>query len=210
MQIQEVISIVIAFISLSVSAGTFFLTQRPPVLESYIGPIIKVYYPSDGGFAFYLPISFINYASRTGVVVRSAVIIYRKDTPQEQYFIEWDSFSTFTSDENSWTFSEVASILAIPGKSAVSKIAWFRWKPSSHPTLQIRPGEYILTFYYWTKSKGRPQVDVPHELYISNELFEELEKYRSDSKSTIVDVVLDRQIAKNRSMTLHEANKILN
>jgi hypothetical protein len=103
----------------------------------------------------------------------------------------------------------MAHALAVPGKSAVNKLLWFNWLSSSAPQLLIREGEYIVNVHYWTAQTGIPQNAV-HKCHISAEVFATLDSYRAEGKSTTVEVVLDREIDRNRVMTPHEAKVLLN
>ena len=133
----------------------------------------------------------------------------RNENPQERFFIEWGSFSIYDPQTGNWRYDDVAHALVVPGKSAVNKLIWFNWLPASSPQLCIREGGYILTVHYWTAQTGNPVNDV-HKCDISGEIFAKLESYRAEGKATTIEVVLDRQLDRNRVMTQHEAKVLLN
>jgi hypothetical protein len=202
--------IAISVMSLGVAAITLYLSQfRGPRISVHAGPSVKLYYPTDGGFAVYLPTTFINDSSRMGTVFRTAISMVRNENAQERFFIEWASFSTYDPQSGSWRYESMAHALAVTGKAAVNKLLWFHWLSTSSPTLRIREGEYTLTVHYWTKPTGNPTHDV-HTLHISEKTLAVLESYRTSGKATTVDLVLDRQLDQNRVMTPHEAKALLN
>ena len=60
---MEYLTIVISLLSLVVAGVTLYNTHlRYPNIYPHLGPLIKIYYPSDGGFAMYIPTTFINSA----------------------------------------------------------------------------------------------------------------------------------------------------
>mgnify|MGYP001107941469 CR=1 FL=1 len=206
----DYLPIAISVLSLAVAATTLFLAQfRSPRISIHVGPTVKLYYPKDGGFAAYIPTTFINDSARMGAVFRTAISLVRNENPQDRFFIEWGSFSTYDPQTGNWRYEDMAHALAVPGKAAVNKLLWFNWLPSSSPLLHIREGEYTLTVHYWTAQTGNAANDI-HNCHISGETFVKLESYRTAGKATIVEVVLDRQLDQNRLMTPHEAKALLN
>lgn len=206
----DYLPIAISGLSLAVAAITLFLAQfSGPKISVHVGPTIKLYYPRDGGFAVYIPTTFINQAARMGVVFRAAISVVRSENPQERFFIEWGSFSIYDPQTGNWRYEDMAHALAVPGKSAVNKLLWFNWLSSSTPQLRIREGEYVVNVHYWTAQTGIPR-NAAHKCHISAEVFAKLDSYRAAGKSTTVEVVLDREIDRNRVMTPHEAKVLLN
>jgi len=201
--------IVISSLSLIVAFLTLYNTNlRYPDIHSYVGPLTKLYYPSDGGFAMYIPTTFINSAPRSGTVLRAAILLHRKDSTQEQYFMEWGSFSKYDSQNGNWVYEDICHAIPVAGKSSASKIIWFNWLTSSQPQLVISSGEYLVTLFYWLDGRPVPKTD-SHELYISKEVFDALENYRKAGRSTTVEVALDKRLERNRVMTSDEAGKLL-
>jgi hypothetical protein len=204
------LSLVISILSLGVAATALFVSQfRGPRISVHVGPSVKLYYPKEGGFAVYIPITFINDSARMGTVFRAAISLVRIENSEERFFIEWGSFSTYDPQTGNWRYESMAHALAIPGKVAVNKLFWFNWLPSSLPPLRICEGEYILTVHYWTKRTSSPAHDA-HKLHISEETFTTLESYRIDGRATTIDLILDKQLERNRVMTPHEAKALLN
>jgi hypothetical protein len=206
---MEHVPVAISIISLGVAATALFMSQlRKPNLAVHVGPNVKLYYPNDGGFAVYIPTTFINDSPRMGTVFRAAISLTRTDNPQQRFFIEWGSFSTYDPATQIWRFEAMAHALAVPGKAAVNKVIWFNWLPSSNPALRVREGEYTLSLHYWTARSGKPVNDV-HTLNISEEDSSRLEGYHSSGKATTLDFVLDRQLDRNRVMTPNEGTALL-
>jgi hypothetical protein len=207
---MDYLPMVISALSLGVAVMTLFLSQlRGPRISVHAGPSVKLYYPKEGGFAVYVPTTFINDSARMGAVFRAAVSLVRTDNPRERFFIEWGSFSKYDPQTGSWRYEDMAHALAVPGKAAVNKLLWFSWLPSTIPSMRIREGHYILTVHYWTRRAGKPTNDV-HELHISEQTFDQIESFREGGKATTVEVVLDKQVDANRVMTPQEAKAFLN
>src|SRR3990167_8922056 len=121
---------IISVISLLVAAATFFLTQlRAARITSYVGPTATLGYVSTGGFGIALPVTFTNHGARTGAALRSGITLWRKDSPQDRYFMQWASFVKQNFETNQWMNDEAAHTLAIPGKSVVAKVIQFIWFP---------------------------------------------------------------------------------
>lgn len=154
-------STIISTISLFVAIATFFLVQlKPAKISSYLGPMASFGYRStDGGLSITIPVTFTNHGSRTGAVIRSAITLWRKDWPEERYFIKWDCFVKEDFKTRKWVNDEVAHALAISGKSILAKVITYAWLDNSKPIL-FREATYCLAFLYWTHEK-RPH----HEIY---------------------------------------------
>src|SRR5262245_33294992 len=208
MQITTVISI----ISLLIALTTFFLTQLQPArLSSQSGPFIKIYYADfeqGGSFGLYLPVTFINKSTKTGVVLNAAITLCKKDSPEEIFFMHWREFSKLDDKKNQWVFEQMAHAIAVSGKSTVAKVIWFMWNTDSQPKLILREGGYKLDFHFWYQ-KDKPALHETHEFFVGQSVFAQLEKYRDEKRSTVIDLRLDKDIEDNRAMTRHELKKLL-
>lgn len=206
---MDYLPLAISILSLGITATALFVSQfRGPKISVHVGPSVKFYYTKDNEFAVYIPTTFINDSARMGMVFKAAISLMRSENPQECFFIEWGSFSTYDPQAGNWRYESMAHALAVPGKAAVNKLLWFSWLASSIPPLHIYQGEYILTVHYWTTQTGFPSHD-SHKLCISEEAFTTLESYRIAGCSTTIDLVLDRQLDQNLVMTPHEAKAVL-
>jgi hypothetical protein len=196
------VSTVIALSSLVVSVVALFFSQlRSPKISSVIGPNFKVYYPVDGGFGVYLPVTFLNESPRTGTVHRCGISIFRKSSLDEKFFMEWRYFMVLNPSTNSsFKFDEGAHALAIPGKSSTAKLVWLTWRSDSTPELVIAEGDYVLIFHYWLGLDDKPQ-NALHEFYIDRSTHALLDKYRATKDSIVVDLLLDKKIAANKLLT---------
>src|SRR5262249_28989274 len=127
----SLIALFISILGFLVSATTLFLTQfRPPNISTIVGPAIKLYYPHDGGFGIFLPVTFVNTSPKTGIVLRCGITIYSKAAPDNKYYMEWRFFmkleSTSSSNQN-YLYEDNAHGMAIPQNSFVSKTIWTTW-----------------------------------------------------------------------------------
>jgi hypothetical protein len=82
------------------------------------------------------------------------------------------------------------------------------WNANSQPRLLLREGGYNLDFYFWY-NKDKPPLREKHAFFVSQSAFAQLEKYRSEAKSTVLDLRLDKDIEENRAMTRHELQRLL-
>jgi hypothetical protein len=193
------LSTIISLISLLVAAGTFFLTQlRSARVTSYLGPIANFgYRATDGGLSITVPVTFTNRGSRTGAVLRSAIVLWRKDWPEERYFMQWNSFVKEDFKTLQWANDEVAHALAIPGKSIVAKVISFAWLDASKPIL-FRDATYCLAFLYWAK-EGRPNHEI-HEIPITADMVATLNTPFDSTHLRAVGVALDKKYKVNESL----------
>jgi hypothetical protein len=199
----------IALLSLLVSAITLFLTQfKGAELSHVVGPELKVYYPFDGGFALYLPVTFLNQSARTGTVLKCGITIFSNVNPEERFYMEWREFSRLDPATAKWGYEEITHAIAIPGNGSTVKVVWFSWRANSTPQFRLSEGQYVFAFHYWTAFSKQP-VTSQHGLHIDHDTFVALDGYRTNKQSTIVDLVLDAQIASNKLMTSHEAKSLL-
>lgn len=197
---SAVVSTVISLISLLVATGTFFLTQlRAARVTTYLGPNASFgYRATDGGLSITVPVTFTNHGSRTGAVLRSAMTIWRKEWPEERYFMKWDSFVKEDFKTRQWANDEVAHALAIPGKSVVAKVITYGWLADSKPIV-FRDATYCLAFLYWTDD-NKPRHEM-HEIPITSGMVEELDAPIDSTHSRAITVTLDRK---------YNVNEILN
>lgn len=204
-------SILISSISLLIAIITFYLTNlRRPRVQCQIGPNLQVYHGdhnAGGSTGFYLPVTFENTSARTGIVSNAGLIVYRRDQPEQQFFMTWKDFAKIDPDKG-WRPEEVAHALAVPGRSTVAKIIWFMWFAESTPKLNLREGAYILDLCYWTQISKKPQHQ-RHEFFVTDESAKELEERRTIRSNTSRIFWLDKQIDYNRLFTRHESEGLL-
>lgn len=197
----------IAALSLAVSGATFYYSNfHPAELETVAGPHILVYYPPDGGIAFYLPVAFINHAANTGTVYRLGISLTRKSPGADTFYVEWRSFAV--SNNEKIVLAEPAHALAVQGDSTVAKIAWLLWRADSTPPFVLRQGDYTMAVHVWTQPVGKPETQL-HELTVDDAAFADLERARTTKSYFLTDLTLDRQIPPNRHLTGYEANSLL-
>jgi hypothetical protein len=197
----------IALLSLVISGVALFFSQlRAPRLSQVSGPEFQIYYPQDGGFGVYLPVSFLNKSPNTGTIVRCGITLFKKSNPEERFYMEWRFFIRLGPDSNPIK-EELAHAITVPGMSSVTKTIWLTWRANSVPQIQIVEGEYAMVFHYWTHPSGKPNNDC-HEFYIDKATQSELESYRSSKQSYVVTLALDKKFASNKLLTSYEANSL--
>lgn len=211
---MEPFSTVISLISLLVAIATFFLVQhRPARITAYLGPFGIIGYPiTDGvpteGLSMTIPVTFTNHGARTGVVLRAAVTLYRKDAPQERYFMQWSAFSKTDFKTNQVVLDESAHALAIPGKSIVAKHICFWWLPASTPQIRLRDTTYCLSFYFWTSDTDFPHYQT-HDILMTTEMIDALESPVDSTHQRSVGIDLDKKFNINVVMTEAQSKQLL-
>jgi len=200
---------IISIFSLAVALTALYLTQlRPPDLVTNVGPSIKAYHLSNGGLAFIVPITFANLSPIESSIERAAVTLYRKDVPQERYFVAWHRFMSYFPETNNWQEGGIAHALPITGNSYVTRVALFPWESHTRPQLHLEAGEYTLVFHYWETGDDRPKSE-KHRFTLSKEMAKKLAKYREEQKRNAIDITLDKKIERNKFMTEHEYKALL-
>jgi hypothetical protein len=206
------IALFISILGFLVSATTLFLTQfRPPHIGTIVGPAIKLYYPSDGGFGIYVPVTFVNTSQKTGGVLRCGITMYSKAAPDTKYYMECRYFmklESTTSSTQKFLYDDYAHGIAIPQNSFVSKIIWTTWSHLNERSFQITEGDHVMVFHYWSGPTGTP-LKSEHSFYVSNVVYKQLEEYRIGKDDTIVDVDLDQPLTGDAIRTVY-SNMLLN
>jgi hypothetical protein len=203
------ITVAISLLSLAIAGVTLYLTQfRPAKLSTIVGPGIKIYYPKDGGFGIYVPVTFVNRSPRTAVVFRCGITIFRKSTPQQKFYMEWRRFMKLKEDGGSFITEEDAHSIAVPNNSFLSKLIWVTWRYFINPPFRIIEDEYVLYLHYWPRSSGKP-ISSKHEFLITNEDYLKLEGFRAAKENTVVDVDLDANVRFNILMNASESKSLL-
>ena len=206
---MKLASTIISILSLAVALTVLYLTQlRPPDLVTNVGPSIKAYHLSNGGLAVIVPITFANQSPRESSIERAAITLYRKDVPQQRYFMAWHRFMDFFPETDNWQETGIAHALPITGNSHVTRVALFPWESHSRPQLHLDVGEYILVFHYWETGNDRPKSE-KHKFTLSKEMTKNLAEYRKEQKRITIDITLDQKIERNRFMTEHEYKTLL-
>lgn len=163
---------IIAVVSLVISVFTFvFLYLRPAKTKAFLGPTVIVGYTSKGSaFSVQLPVTFINHGAKTDSIFRAAILLHRHDSPNEQYFMQWDAFLKLDTSQVAprWVHEELAHVLMIPANSSVAKLILFGWLPTSQPAIEIREGLYDLEFFSWTNDTTLPHYET-HQISISRD-----------------------------------------
>jgi len=201
----SVVSIVVAFYAL------YFTQMNPAKLSSIIGPEMQVCYTDyqngDEGLGILLPVTFANSGARTGIVVRASLLLYRKDTPNQRFYLQWDHFEKLYFDKNVWAPEDTSHPLAVAANSTTMKVIWFMWHASSKPKLVIREGTYVLVFCFWNENETMPRTE-SHEISFDSEMCNALESYRSKKEESNVAIRLDTYQA-NQAMTSDVSSKLL-
>jgi hypothetical protein len=200
-------STIISVISLVIAGTTFFLTQlRAAKITSYVGPTVTLGYVLPRGFGIALPVTFTNYGVRTGAVLRSGVTLWRKDSPHDRYFMQWNSFVKQDFQTNKWINDEAAHTLAISGKSILAKVINFTWLATSQPQIVFREGTYSVAFHYWTNER-HPHGKI-HDIVLTDDMVRALNEVSETSSRTVL-VTLDETITLNKHLNEYDFKKLI-
>ncbi len=166
-------------------------------MEIVAGPGVALYYPRDGGFGIYCPISFLNRSERGGAIVKVTLLLGRADTA-ERYYIEWIDFSTRDAETQNYRYGPDAQAITIPARSAESKLVRFVWRPDSRPEFHLTAGRYAFDLAVWTDVTANPQFISRHSFEVSDSLAETLDQFRERGYPTTRFVTLDNAIPENK------------
>ena len=198
-------SLIISIISLLVAAATLFMNLfRAAKITLYAGPTGTLGYTPGGGFGVVLPATFTNHGARLGAVLRSGVTLWKKDSPQDRYFMQWNAFVKQNFETNQWTPDEAAHTLAIQSKSIVARTILFLWLPTSQPQITFQQGTYCLSINYWTNKKN-PQGRI-YEIELTPD---SLKLLTSESGNLTTLVVLDETITINQHLNEFGFSKLI-
>jgi hypothetical protein len=202
---------IIALVSLLVSVATFiFVYLRPPKTSTFLGPTVLVGYTLNGsGFSVQLPVTFINNGAKAGSVFRTAILLHHHDSPNQQYFMQWDTFMKLDAQQLTprWVHEELAHVLMIPANSSVAKLILFAWNSASQPALKIREGVYDLEFFFWSDDTTLPRYET-HQISISPDDRATLEDRSDPANLRSVILQLDEQLETNKFKNEFDARAV--
>ncbi|MBI3438880.1 MAG: hypothetical protein HY054_09595 [Proteobacteria bacterium] len=182
------ISLLVALASVAVSIWTLFVTQLSAArITVELGPILKFYHPRDGGFAAYVPLTFVNFGARVGVVSR-IVLTLSPSGHEQRYEMEWSSFSRY--DGANWVYDSIVHPLPVDGHGAQHKLVWFSWQASSRPELNLTAGNLDCEVRCWVSGRSFPLV-ARRRLTISKEQQQRLDEWRAANNAATVEVRTD-------------------
>lgn len=199
-------SLYISAFSFLVSFITLYLTQfQKPIISFHPGHTLGVSH-TGSGFDLYAPITFVNSAQRTGIVLKSAVVISFPGEQSKYQYIEWTEFKNYDSENKRYNRETFAGPLAIAGKSSEHRIVLFRWKQGQ---VSLIPGVYRVAFYVWISGSDRPEIVSVHEGEISDQSAKKLNEFKAENKFLIHYFLINQQIESNKILTKHEMRTLL-
>lgn len=188
----NLISIVIAFISLLVSIATaYFAYLKPSRLKMLVGRSLiaaNSYVTTEsgqqwGGISFIIPITFHNWSPKGSSIYQVRLVLERQDNPMKNFDIVWSSFIRFMDGGARWENDTVAHPIAINGQSSVTKFIRFDWSPLRNERIEVRPGQYNLRFYSWTGDQEKPALKEKISFYLVDQ---QVELYRKSIDNNLV------------------------
>ncbi len=202
------ISLVIAIFSLVVAfLNVYWSHWRRAVFKIVVGPILNISHP-EKGVSILVPVTFLNYGQKLGVVYRCAMTVNRKENTEQYYYFQWRFFHSYDKGKGMFNVDQDAAPVAVPGRSTLSRTVLFHWDKEGNDSLEFKEGLYVLSFYFWTEQNDYPSLIVQRTLNIDRERSDMLESYRSTKNSLNVDFVLDKD-TENRRMTSGDVKKHL-
>jgi len=193
-----IISIVGAFLGLA----SFYLTQlRPPKIRLIVEKRLRIGYTGGRGFQFYIPLTFVNRSSRTGVVHKITLVVHARGTSEPVYCIDLARFSEMDDKNHALIDVALPHAFAVAGQSSVAKLARFTWWDESEPPFIFGHHDYDLDVHVWTRSGLRPDTTSHHLLAVSPAQADELERARLKQAKTAIEVALDHAPPNNRTLS---------
>jgi hypothetical protein len=222
--------VIIAGVGAFAAALLVYLAHfRPPHIASILGPKIMVFYRDFNPekqtelVGVIAPVTFVNTAMKTGAVISASLLVYRKDTPNERFYFEWDKFGKLarleskkdgvTEQTEQWVHEEEAHALAVLGNSSITKMVYFYWF-SKDKHLVLREGKYDVTLCFWDQAAQDrlPKLE-NHKMLIDSTQAKVLEDCRKAVQSVKVSATvylrLDQKLQPNQFMTENESKKLL-
>lgn len=208
------ITIFISGMSLLISFITLYFNYiKYPKVRICLGDSCKIYYADyvDGGRhggGIYLPVDFVNSTNKTAVIIKTAIVLYNKQNSNNRYFMKQSQFSKLDINKNLWVYDELAHSIVIPPNNSVNKIIWYYWFLTSSPDFKYEKGDYELKFYYWSKPNKKPRC-VKSSFSIDDSILCRLEQAKNEQSTSTLDVILEKDIDRNRFLTINEETKLL-
>lgn len=204
------VGLIIAIISLTLSLLTLYLTQfRPSKISVFLDPEIQIHHADyDLGVStgIYIPTTFINTSSKTGVILETQISVYKKTSENNRYLIRWREFQKIGI--NGWETQQEANSFAVKGKSAENRTIWYMWFADSQPQLSFSEGTYNLDIYFWLNNRKKPKKQ-SYSFYISKDDEDKFHERIKTNSRTTRRILLDKKLDRNRVLTKHETAKLL-
>lgn len=199
MNITSIVSLIISLTGAFLGALSFYLTQvRKPKINIAIEKRIRIGYADGGsGFQFYIPVTFVNKAQQTGVILKIQLRIRSTERNAPTYKIDLSRFSKLDEKEKKFIDNELPHAIAIHGKSSVYKLLRFSWWNSSTPSFIANKPQYLIILNFWTKKSEKPNIKSKHLLELSKEQIATLESAREKKSGISLEVTLDRESPNN-------------
>ncbi len=168
MKLTEFIAIIISLISLILSVVVAYLSFfQPSKIKVLVGNNLVFFnsYIEDsvgktwGGLSFYLPISFYNWNRKGGEIHQIRIVLGRLDNPMSYFDMVWANFAQLSKNKvRLMEDIDIAQPVAIGAQSSISKILRFNLSPFTQSKLEIKPGNYELMVFGWTRNGGKPDL----------------------------------------------------
>lgn len=117
-------------------------------------------------------VSLLNQSNLVGTVVRLGAVIYRVDSPQRKYFLDWIQFQTLT--DTGWKKDSDAGALTIPANGSVTKQVLFSW--SGTPPLNFSEGPYKFAVVAWKPGKDQAPMHRIQDFMIDKPLLAKIDE----------------------------------
>jgi len=212
--ITGIIPIIISVISLIIALITLYYNFiRPAKIKLIMGNTCQLYYldystNNNYGLGVYLPIDFVNISNKTGIVSKTAILLYNKKQDKEHFLMQQRNFSTVDTSQKKMVNNEFAHSIVIPPKTSVNKIVWYNWENLSLPHIKLAKGEYVIKLYYWIPQYKKPKIEVC-DLYIDDKIEASLNKCFNEKSVKTVEVALNKEFDYNKCITKKEESLII-
>jgi len=196
----------IALVSIIIALTTLYLTQfRKADIEIYVADKLLVWYAPSNATGIIAPISLINRSNRLGSVARVVMIINRRDTPEQNYVIEWKQFDDLV--DGLWTRISETGTLAVPANGSISKQIRFEW--TGQQDLKFRVGTYDVDLFVWEAVGDSPITTRKYSLIVDQAMFNEIAENSGKEAYDVTRVPINGGFSSSIVLNKHELERIL-
>ena len=156
----SIVGLIVAFFAL------YFSHLQSAQFEVLYEGEIHIYYPENGGVAFFVPMIFLNNSRNSGSVL-SVVGRLRDENKNTDYYIKWRTESSIDFDSGKYKHIDKAVPFYVAGKSSSHKVLWFYIDTEEHV---FSEGTFGLTVYGWNNRVSQPSFETVKYFKISSEL----------------------------------------
>ena len=205
-KVSPYLPIVISVLSLIVASSALYYSQlRPAALMFSMGRVFELYYPRDGGFGMYIPVTVVNKSPNTGAVLQCSVVLSREDS-EDQYYFGWIAYGVRGPD--GWEGQPVEHPIVVPGRSTVSNTIWYVWRPWTEPAIILKEGEYRVRLLALVDGEEEPRVVADRRFFLPKKFTDILNERRVRHNPQTIILTWHEKLPENKVLSDEDRSKI--